>query len=153
MNDTWKERVFEVLFSSRKYMKSFGVSVRICHLWKLQICGGCPVERDLWSKDNSLTHLLCWGYSSPKSWNNLSQEEPLMSSVILSAALYCKVKNRKKGSIIRKKAGHQILVLAVNHWYQWEKIRVPILSLLVHQLLRISNCKNGPFETFLWHVT
>ena len=34
VNDTWKKRVFEVFSSTRKYMGSVGVSVRISHLWE-----------------------------------------------------------------------------------------------------------------------
>ena len=33
-NNMWKKRVFEVFTFTKKYMKSFAVSVRIPHLWK-----------------------------------------------------------------------------------------------------------------------
>ena len=34
INGMWKKRIFEVLSSTRKYMETVGVSVRISHLWK-----------------------------------------------------------------------------------------------------------------------
>ena len=41
----------------------------------------------------------------------------------------------------QQNASHQILVLAVNHWFKWEKIRVLIQRLVKHQFLQISNWK------------
>ena len=56
--------------------------------WSIQFC------KEIHGKccnvcENFFIHLLCWRYSSPNSWYNLSWDQSSMASVIANVALYC----------------------------------------------------------------
>ena len=97
----WTKFIFHSFYVEKKsfwriqFCKEINGKMLGC-LWEFLIFGGnlwiydgCPVERNLQRKHNCLMHLLCWRYSSPNSWYNLSREEPLMTPVIANAVLYC----------------------------------------------------------------
>lgn len=52
---------------------------------KLWICDGYHADRNLQSKHNCFIFLLCWRYSIPYSWYNLSRDEALMTPVVAYA--------------------------------------------------------------------
>ena len=66
-------------FINEMWKKSFW-SIQFCKEIHGKCCNIC---------ENFFIHLLCWRYSSPNSWYNLSWDQSSMASVIANVALYC----------------------------------------------------------------